>query len=1045
MSHRYSKLRFTNGLNVLVGRRGSGKTAVLEAIRLLFGGLGRERASTLKEFIKHGASKAVIRARIRNGIYVPGRSWIRFIETLPDSADITLERVIFSDGRSVFKLNGKTVPRQDVVKILSKANISARNHLFFLPQERVNDWVRLNSRERIELLLSALGLKELKEKIDLVKEEVSSKKKEKEKYLKMLEEWERVIREKEKDLLPPRVARDRLMRYYILKLAYLVSRKIEIERDLERLHERLRNIDSEIEENRQLMADIERKKEEISAKITALKEEWERLIFKEKIGYEYELNETEKKINNYQAKLNEIREKYERELSELEEIKRVWGTHDPEELRSLIDDKRLRIEQINEMLSGDRDIAQIRELESELDDLLEEKTRLIRELDEAREGLKQILRRLDPKGDLENIFFKLQEKRIPDIYGPLIFEIKLRLSISKIREYGGIVEHALGHRFLSSFIALSSEGYREALKIIKAAKNPSSFDVFTFSRPGEMRIVGSDPYGIVRKIVDEARKQRQHLKRLAEKVLGDRAGLIVFWLCDIIDGSLPALALIESRNWNVPVVVDNLVAAEIMDKLHINRAITITGEIIERRISPLTKHVIYSTKTIPIDDNENIFTHLAGFDFNNFKRLESEILTQISDINEEIQKLRREIKFLREHLPERVRVLDAEKRRLEEEILELRNVISRAETIRSRLEKLPEDRKKILKTVEVLQARIDELSDKISEIENRANEIKAEIDQLEKEKEEITTQYSEYIAKLRSLERDREELPARIRGLEREKSQVDEEIEQIKREILAIFEILRRLGEYPPDSNLDEIIEREILKPAENLLESITTQELHEELAFLEKQAQNLRENIFRMETRLEEIEEILSNIRRYQEKIREIDAEIEEIRRLYERELEEIINQLHSKVALINKNYQRILKTLGAKGEVKVKGDSIDNLELSITIDLHRSAPVEIDKGGFSSGEKSTAIMALILSMMLTSPTPIYMFDEFDVYLDDKSLLDVMKLIKENLKDFQGIITTTHRDEILSSADLIYYLEFDDKEKATKILLIDVSALEKQ
>ena len=163
------------------------------------------------------------------------------------------------------------------------------------------------------------------------------------------------------------------------------------------------------------------------------------------------------------------------------------------------------------------------------------------------------------------------------------------------------------------------------------------------------------------------------------------------------------------------------------------------------------------------------------------------------------------------------------------------------------------------------------------------------------------------------------------------------------------------------------------------------------------------------------------------------------------EKELEEIINQLHSKVALINKNYQRILKTLRAKGEVKVKGDSIDNLELSITIDLHRSAPVEIDKGGFSSGEKSTAIMALILSMMLTSPTPIYMFDEFDVYLDDKSLLDVMKLIKENLKDFQGIITTTHRDEILSSADLIYYLEFDDKEKATKILLIDVSALEKQ
>jgi len=1026
-----------------VGRKGSGKTAVLEAIRLLFGGLGRERASRLSEFIKHGSSKSIIRAKIRNRVYVPGRSWIRFIETLPDTAEIVIEREIHSDGQSVFRLNGKQVPRQRIIQMLSKANISARNTLFFLPQERVNAWIHLSAKERISLLLSALGLKELKEKIDLVKEEISSRLKEREKYSKMLEEWERILQEKQKELLPPRTARDRLIRYYILKLAYLVYRKTNIEEEIRELQEKIDSLDEKIGDVKKLIDDFEKQKEEIDATLEKLKQEWETLVYKEKIGYEYELKEAERKINDYQGKLHEIRERYERELAELEEIRNSWGSSNVDDLRSLIEDKRSRIQLIDAELSSDRDIMHIHALEDEIDELLNEKNRLLGELEESREHLRTILRRLDPRGNLENLFFKLRESRMPHIYGPIIFEIRLKMPISRIREYGKAIENALGYKFLSSFIALHPESYRKFVRLIRSMRGAGGVEIITFSRAGEEKIIGRNPYEIAKQIVSEARKRREKLKNTAQKTLREYQGLIAFWMCDVIDGSLPALAIVESRNWDVPIVVDSNAASIVMDKLNLRKAVTIDGELIERRVDPLTRNVIYTIKAILSEESsENIFSMLGTFNYEYFKTFEDRILSQINEIERQITKLRSEIRYLRENLPERIRALDAEKRRLEEEIIELKRVVARVESINSRLASLPEDRKNVLHAIEVLQKRIDEISDKIAEIDAKAEGIKKKIEELEALRERLIDEYSDNLAKLKSLEREKEELPARIKGLEREKNMMDQEINRIRKELIAIFEILRRLKEYPEEADLNTIVKKEVIEPAERLIDSMHMEELREELAFLEKQIESLKEGIIKMETRIEEISEAIQNIKNYRKKLEEINSEIEDIRRLYEEELKEIMNQLYEKVNLINMNYQRILELLGLRGEIKIKGNSIDEIELSITIDLHRPQPVELDKGGFSSGEKSTAIMAMIIAMILSSPSPLFMFDEFDVYLDDKSLYDIMKVIKTSLSRFQGIITTTHREEIISFADRIFYTYFDKDMNTTKMIMIDPKRL---
>lgn len=1042
MSHKHSRLRFGKGINVLIGRKGSGKTAVLEAIRLIFGSFGRERASKIREFIKYGERKAIIRAKFRNGFYIHGKSWVRLVESLPNSAEIIIERIIYSDGKSIFKLNGKITTRQDLIRRFSRINISANNNLFFIPQERVNDWVRLGPEDRLDLLLSALGLKELKNKLENLGREIKEKKKIRDQYISTLNELESAIKDREKSLLPPRLARDRLVRYYIFKIAYLASRKTSLESELNKANDRLNSIDSEIEEIRERIEDVGKKRDEINKRIEKLRNELERLILKEKVGYEYEIKQAEEKIKNYQVKLNEIRQRYEKELEVLEEIKKTWGASDIDELKGLIQFKNERIEEINKEISSDRDIISIRKLEEELEELIDEKNRLLNELQESREEITGILDLLDPKGRLKELFVILRNKRISNIYGPLLFEIKLRMSMNQIREYGSIIEYALGHRLLSSFIALEKRAYDELTKIIHESKLYSGYDIYMFSEKESIDFTSSGSMSVIRNIIHTARKRRKELKERAKKVLRQESGLIVFWLCDVIEGSAPAIALIESKNWNVPILVDKYIAALVLSRLDINRAVTITGEIIERKIDPLTRNTIYVTKTFPPDKSDNIFAKTIGFNLRAFTRFEENILSQIDELNSRISRLRRDIKEMRDNLPDRIKSLDAEKRRLEEEIVDLKRVIKRVEVIKKRLDELPEDRKKVLQAVESLQKRIDELADQAQEIDKKAEKIREKISLLENEKEQLMEKYSEYISRIKKLEIEKEELPAKIRGIEHEIENVKSDIQKVRREIIAFYEILKRSGEINRDTNIDDLISDNIIHPAENLLESVNIDEIAEELTYLEKQAESIRELIFKMESKISEIEDILARIHDYKKKVNEIDKEIEKIRELYAKELEDIVKHLYEKIDEIDKNYKRILKSLGANGSIEISGDKIDELELRITIDLHRDHPVEIDKGGFSSGEKTIAIMALIMAIMLTNPAPIYMFDEFDVFLDDRSLLDVMNLIKIHMKDLQGIITTTHRDEILLYADRIYYLQYNENEKCTDVLFISEEAL---
>uniref|UniRef100_UPI000377F4F7 AAA family ATPase n=1 Tax=Staphylococcus delphini TaxID=53344 RepID=UPI000377F4F7 len=105
-------IQFSDGLTVLSGETGAGKSIIIDAIGQLIG----MRASS--EFVRHGEKKAVI-----EGIFDidDAKDAIRQLETLGIDINedfLIVKREIFSSGKSICRINNQTVTLQDLRQVM---------------------------------------------------------------------------------------------------------------------------------------------------------------------------------------------------------------------------------------------------------------------------------------------------------------------------------------------------------------------------------------------------------------------------------------------------------------------------------------------------------------------------------------------------------------------------------------------------------------------------------------------------------------------------------------------------------------------------------------------------------------------------------------------------------------------------------------------------------------------------------------------------------------------------------------------------------------
>ncbi len=147
---------FDEGLTVLTGPNGSGKTSIFHALKFALGSNQREnRYSKWSDFIRHSASTAEVEITVKvNG---QSRKFLRRIDRdgIPRA---------YADGRRVKAVEHK--------QMISALGLDADNPLIFMPQERINAIKEMDPFEVRRLVEEGTGLDVLRDRIGLQETEV---------------------------------------------------------------------------------------------------------------------------------------------------------------------------------------------------------------------------------------------------------------------------------------------------------------------------------------------------------------------------------------------------------------------------------------------------------------------------------------------------------------------------------------------------------------------------------------------------------------------------------------------------------------------------------------------------------------------------------------------------------------------------------------------------------------------------------------------------------------------------------------------------------
>ncbi len=198
---------------------------------------------------------------------------------------------------------------------------------------------------------------------------------------------------------------------------------------------------------------------------------------------------------------------------------------------------------------------------------------------------------------------------------------------------------------------------------------------------------------------------------------------------------------------------------------------------------------------------------------------------------------------------------------------------------------------------------------------------------------------------------------------------------------------------------LKEELEQKVLE-AEKVGLRVETQrsiqEIVDELRFVNIQLANMdvsdeAERMYRKYLRI--YEELKQKSLIVAENKRRMLAEVEVRKQTWRKIVKDFLGEL-------NQTYKSTLEIVGATGEIRlIEKENIENAGLEILAGFHGLPPTTLDSQTHSGGERTTAIMAFLLSLQKHVKSPIRAVDEFDVHMDPRNREIVYRLIVSTVK----------------------------------------------
>jgi len=245
---RKTELPFTPGINVILGPNGSGKSNVSDALCFVLGRLSIKsmRAAKAKNLIFLG-SKAAAPAKEASVEIVFDNSQKTFTV---DAKEISIKRMVRRNGQSIYKINGETKTRQDILALLAQAGIDPNGFNIIL-QGEIQNFVRMHTDERRKVIeeVSGISIYEMRKEKSL---------KELGKTEERLKEVIAVLRERTAYLNNLEKERQEALRFKKLEKDVKSFKASIIYQDLSRKKREMQKVDLDIEQKNKEIAKVKK-------------------------------------------------------------------------------------------------------------------------------------------------------------------------------------------------------------------------------------------------------------------------------------------------------------------------------------------------------------------------------------------------------------------------------------------------------------------------------------------------------------------------------------------------------------------------------------------------------------------------------------------------------------------------------------------------------------------------------------------------------------------------------------------------------------------
>jgi len=149
------EIPFTSGINIILGPNGSGKSNISDALCFVLGRLSIKsmRAARAKNLIFHGTKSASRAKEAAVEIVFDNSDQIFSI----DEKEISIKRIVRSNGQGIYKINNQTKTRQEVLSLLAQAGIDPNGFNIIL-QGEIQNFVKMHTEERRKIIEEVSGI-----------------------------------------------------------------------------------------------------------------------------------------------------------------------------------------------------------------------------------------------------------------------------------------------------------------------------------------------------------------------------------------------------------------------------------------------------------------------------------------------------------------------------------------------------------------------------------------------------------------------------------------------------------------------------------------------------------------------------------------------------------------------------------------------------------------------------------------------------------------------------------------------------------------------